>query len=554
MKLSPSARITEIISGENTQKAIMAGVDLLYTPVASTLGASGRTVIIEDIHGNPKPTKDGVTVAKAIVPMDSVERMASEIIKQASLNTADEAGDGTTTSTIIARGVVERGMKLMTDKSINYTDFNKGMTLAVQDITEMLVGQSQVINLDNIDTVATISVNGDNELGGIIADAFRKAGQHGVVLMEKSETNDTYVSVTEGFELENGYTSEIFVNQEESNRCEFDEAYVLVSNVKIEKLKQIEAQVEAAITNNIPLVIVSEMEDELKSIIAMNVSRRKIKAVIIEPSHFGIRRRDILNDLSITTGAVLIDDQTGDNFDTLIKVEGFGLGKIDKVTVERGKTVFFTEPSEALIEHTEALVKQLKNESNAAEKVFLEERIAKISSAVAIVNVGAASSTAQSEIADRVDDAIHATRAALSEGIVAGGGVAFRNVLAALTETVSDSVFKEAVQWVFGKKAQTTPTYRTFDNKATQAGYVCVLEAIVDPLRAVLFNADIKYDKDDFMVKNHGIDVKTGKKGNMFDLGIIDPIKVTKTALKNGVSAASTLLSTTSIIVNLRRI
>jgi chaperonin GroEL len=303
--------------------------------------------------------------------------------------------------------------------------------------------------------------------------------------------------------------------------------------VKIEKLKQIEAQVEVAITNNTPLVIVSEIDDELLAMLAMNVVRKKIKCVVIEPTHFGVRRRDILNDLAISTGATLIDDQTGDNFDTLTGSDedgnwnyvDFGLGSVNKITVERGKTVLFNEPTEALTEHTDGLVAQLKKTENLHEKKFLEERIAKISSAVAIVNVGASSNSEQSEIADRVDDAIHATRAALSEGIVAGGGVALQNVKVS----------------------------RTFDNPAIASGYECVLETIIDPLKVCLNNADIPYKKSDFRKKSWGIDVKTGENGNMFDMGIIDPVKVTKTALKNGVSAASTLLSTTSIIVNLRR-
>lgn len=528
-----NSRITEIVAGEDAQKAILEGVNLLYIPVASTLGASGRTVIIEDQYGNPKPTKDGVTVAKAIIPLDSVERMASEVIKQASLNTADEAGDGTTTSTILAKGLVERGLKAMSNKSINYTDFNKGMFLAVDDICVDLDKQAEKITLDNIDNVATISANNDEELGSVISDAFRRAGEHGVVIMEKSQTNSTYVSVTEGFELEKGYKTDVFVNQKESNRCEFDNAFILVSNVKIEKLNQIEPQVETAIANKTPLVIVSEMDEELLAMIAMNVVRKRIKCVVIEPTHFGIRRRDILNDLAISTGATLIDDQTGDNFDTLIAtnsageaiIEDFGLGGIDRVTVERNKTVFFTEASEELKQHTADLMVQRDNETNPSEKKFLEERIAKISSAVAIVNVGASSTSEQSEKADRVDDAIHATRAALAEGIVAGGGVAFHNVK--------------------GKKV--------FDNPVIQEGYNCVLETIIDPLKVCLSNGDIQYKKGSFRRKNFGIDVRTGVIGNMFDMGIIDPVKVTKTALRNGVSAASTLLSTTSIIVNLRR-
>ena len=534
MKIGNNSRVTEIISGEDCKNGILEGVLATYQPVADSTGASGRTVIIENSDGIPVPTKDGVSICKNITLFDPVERMASEVVKQASLGTLEEVGDGTSTSLIIAKGLVVRGLESMSDKSINYTDFNKGMTFAVEDISAELDRQSNKITIDSIENVATISANNDEKLGNVIADAFKKAGKHGVVLMEKSQSNDTYVSVTEGFELENGYKSDVFVNQAESNRCEFDNAFVLVSNVKIEKLKQIEPQIEVAITNNTPLVIVSEMDDELLAMLAMNVVRKKIKAVVIEPTHFGVRRRDILNDLAISTGATLVDDQTGDNFDTLSgsdeegnwKYTDFGLGSVDKVTVERGKSVFFNEPTDGLIEHTQSLVSQLNNQENPHEKKFLEERVAKISSAVAIVNVGASSNSEQSEIADRVDDAIHATRAALSEGIVAGGGVALHNV---------------------------KPAKRDFNNPAIMTGYKCVLSTIKDPLKVVLGNADIEYVKDDFKKKNFGIDVKSGIKGDMFELGIIDPLKVTKTALKNGVSAASTLLSTTSIIVNLRR-
>lgn len=525
MNLTTNTRVTEVIAGEDAQKAILEGVNLLYVPVASTLGASGRTVIIEDQHGNPKPTKDGVTVAKAIVPLDSVERMASETVKQAALNTADEAGDGTTTSTVIARGLVVKGLEAMRDRSVNYTDFNKGMTQAVKDICDALDLQAKKISIENIGEVATISANNDEHLGGIIAEAFALAGEHGVVLMEKAQTNNTYVSVTEGFELEKGFKSDAFINQKESNRCEFDNALVLVSNAKIEKITQIEPQLGTAMTNNTPIVIVAETDDDVLAVLALNVIRKKLKCVVIEPSHFGVRRRDILSDLAITTGALLIDDQTGDNFDTLIDVEDFGLGSIDKVTVERNKSVFFNETSDELRKHTEDLLTVLRNEENESEKKYLEERIAKISSAVAIVNVGASSTSEQSEIADRVDDAIHATRAALAEGIVAGGGVAFHNVA----------------------------PFTRFDNAVIQMGYDCVFDVIIDPLKCILQNADIEYIKEDFDKENWGIDVKTGKNGNMFDMGIIDPVKVTKTTLRNGVSAASTLLSTTSIIVNLRR-
>ena len=537
------SRITETVTGELAKKAILEGTELIYEPVASTLGAAGRTIIIENVHGSPAPTKDGVTVAKSIVPLDSVERMASETIKQAALNTGDEAGDGTTTATIIARGIVTRGLKTMEDKSMNYTDFNRGMNIAVKHICDNLDKQSKKIALENVASVATISANNDAALGAIIAEAFTKAGDHGVVIMEKSLTNSTYVSVTEGFELEKGYKTDGFVNVKESNRVEFHDALVLISNVKIEKVSQIDSQIRLSINKDIPLVIVAEVDEDIVAMLAMNVDRKKIKCVIIEPSHFGIRRKDILRDLAITTGAILVDDETGDNFDSLAAVrmqpnelgeleevptyENHGCGITDKITVERNKTIFMTEPIDELTEHVDSLVAQLENEKNPIEKNFLEERIAKISSAVAIVKVGGGSVQEQSEKADRVDDSIHATRAALEEGIVAGGGVAYKNV----------------------------KRLRNFDdNPVVQAGIDCVFDTILDPLKRVLFNGDITHRAVDFNKKNKGINVMTREVGDMFDMKIIDPVKVTKTALRNGVSAASTLLSTTGIIVNLRKL
>ena len=525
MNLRPTVRITETIYGESAQEGLLAGVKILHDPVASTLGASGRTVIIENIHGNPQPTKDGVTVARNIVPFDSVERMGCEIIKQASTNTADEAGDGTTTSTILAKAIIESGIKSMDNKSVNYTDFNRGMIKAVDFVCEELDKDAKKVNLDNIENVATISANNDAELGGIIASAFKKAGLHGVVLMEKSQTSETFVSVTEGFELEKGYRSEVFVTDTETNRAEHVKAAVLVSNVKIERFNQIEHFAEYAVTNNLPLVIVSEMDEALVAMLAMNASRGKIKMLVVEPTHFGIRRRDILSDLAIATGATLIDEETGDNFDTIDLDQ---LGFCPQVISDRSKTIFFNEIDESTAAHIAVLKSRIENETNPSEIKFLEERIAKISSSVAVVNVGAASETEQSEKADRVDDAIHAVRAALLEGIIAGGGIALHNVAS------------------FSELPKMT-------KKSEQAGFDCVIEAIKKPLQIILDNGDIEYKAEKFVKKNIGVNTKTGKYGDMFKLKIIDPVKVTKTALRNGVSAASTLLSTTTVIVNLRR-
>jgi len=541
--MKEAIRVTETIFGEDSQKGLLEGVRTLHDPVASTLGASGRTVIIENQYGNPQPTKDGVTVAKAIVPFDSVERMGCEIIKQASLNTATEAGDGTTTSTILAKAIIESGLEAMKDKSVNYTDFNKGMKDAVDMISKTLDESSKQVDLDNIESVAAISANNDEELGRTIADAFKKAGKDGVVLMEKSETADTYVSVTEGFELEKGYSSDVFVTDKETNRAEYRNALVLISNVKVERLAQIEPFAEYAITNNHKgLVIISEMEDAVMAALAMNKAKGNINVVVVAPSHFGIRRKDVLNDLAVATGGRLIDEETGDNFDEFaipqdasLRTQAFEaiesvLGSTRKVTIDKAKSVFFNEMTEDVFQHVEMLKKQMKKEKNPLEIRFFEERISKISSAVAVVHVGAASATEQGEKADRVDDAIHAVRAALLEGIVAGGGVALHNASSFLTLNSPD-----------------------FDNAAHEAGFNCVLDACYKPLQIILSNADVPYDASQFITPNYGLDVKKNTYGDMFEMKIIDPLKVTKTALKNGVSAASTLMSTTTTIVNLRR-
>jgi len=535
-------RVTETVYGDESQKGLLEGVRTLHDPVASTLGATGRTVIIEDQFGQPQPTKDGVTVAKAIVPLDSIERMGCEIIKQASLNTAKEAGDGTTTSTILAKAIIESGLESMKDKSVNYTDFNRGMQLAVDFISKELDEKAQKVNLNNIESVATISANNDGELGRKIADAFKKAGEHGVVLMEKSETADTYVSVSEGFELEKGYGSDVFVTDKETSRAEYRDALVLVSNAKIERLSQIEPFAEFAITfGNKALVVVADVDDSVMAALAMNKVKGNLKSVVIAPTHFGVRRKDILNDLAISTGGVMIDEETGDNFDQFaipndlqerdlaFETIAIALGNTEKVVADRSKTVFFNETTELVTEHIAVLKTQVENEKNKGEKKFIEERIAKISSAVATVHVGASSASEQVEKADRVDDAIHATRAALAEGIVAGGGVALHN-----TAVFAQLMYKDT-------------------NPAVDAGFMCVARACTKPVEVILSNGDIVYIPAEFISLNHGINVKTGKRGDMIKMKIIDPVKVTKSALRNGVSAAATLLSTTTTIVNLRR-
>lgn len=523
-------RVTETVYGEPALKAIMEGVKIIHDPVASTLGASGRTVIIEHPSGYPKPTKDGVTVAKSIVPFDSVERQGSEILKQASLRTAQEAGDGTTTAMVIAKAIMDLGIDVIKDKKINYTEFNSGMYRAYQEISDYLDKTSLKTTLKDVSHVATISANNDKALGDLITEAFIEAGENGSVLMEISEQPHTEIRKSEGFELESGYVNEVFVTNQEKDRVEYEGTHVLISNTKIERIEQIERFLAPCVAEGHPITIVAEMEDEVIAILGRNKIKNKFKFNLVTPTHFGVRRRDILSDLATVTGALLFDNDAGDNFDSIAKEDvEKALGFADKVVTTRRSTIFTVdETKEDVAEHISALKGRLDNEKNPTERKFLEERIAKVSSSVVTISVGASSRSEQSEIADRVDDAIHATKAALEEGIVAGGGVALHN---------ASSYIKEP----------------EFASNAELVGYRTVIEAIKQPLKQILENGDVQYKPSMFKKKNHGMNIKTRELGDMIEMNIIDPVKVTKSAVRNAISAASTLLSTTTIVVNLRR-
>lgn len=527
-QINAPVHVTETVHGEEALELLLEGVKLLHDPVASTLGASGRTVILEDRGANPKPTKDGVTVAKHIVPLDSFVRMGSEIIKQASLQTAEEAGDGTTTSTVIAKAIIDRGIKLLKDKKINYTDFNRGMQAAYKDIEKYLEARAVQVSLDNVESVATISANNDNELGRLIAEAFQKAGEDGIVLMENSQKTITEIKHTEGFELQKGYINEVFVTDQGRDRIVQDNPLILISNTKIERIEQIERFLAHAIRNDLPITIVSEFEDEVLAILGNNKAKRGYKFNAVNPSHFGVRRRDILTDLGVATGALVFDTDTGDNFDSIPDEEvGQVLGKAGQVITDRKKTVFFYEATDAIKERVDSLKERLKNEKDPREAMYIKERISKISSSVVTISVGASSEAEQSEIADRVDDAIHATKAALEEGIVAGGGV---------------SLYNASLEYRYPK-----------GTVAFKSGYSTVMESVQQPLKQILINGDYPFNEEDYTTPGHGIDILNRKRVDMVKKGIIDPVLVTKATVRNAISAAATLLSTTTVIVNLRR-
>lgn len=514
--------LTNTHTGQEALEGLMKGAEMVYEPVSSTLGAAGRTVIIEDLYGQPKPTKDGFTVAKSITPLDPVQRMGAEIIKQASIKTAEDAGDGTTTSCILSYNILLEALSLI-DSKYSYSQFDRGMQLAVEDITNYLEVEAHPVKKEDIVRVATISANNDGELGKIIAEAFIDAGENGMVIMRPSSNYKTSTSTTRGYELDKGFSNEVFSLGK--SKVEYSKPLILLSTVKIEKVDQIIQFLEVATQTGDPLVIVAEVDEDVQGILAHNVvNTKQIKCVVIPPSHFGVRRRDIMKDLAHYTGSTLIDADLNSNFEAY---DTSALGLVDQVVVTKNKTVFIGG------QDTTEYVQNLKddyNEENETEKKFLEERIAKISSAISFVYVGASSESELAEKNDRVEDAIFATRAAIESGVVPGAGVALANA--------SDSFSQMNVV------------------DAYNSGYKAVMKACYSPFAKILSNSGVPYKEPEPNPEDnvrYGYDAINDKWGDVMEMGIMDPLKVTVSALRNAVSAASRILSTSTVITNITK-
>lgn len=511
----------------DARKKLINGINVLADAVKITMGAAGNTVIIQDDYGKPKITKDGVTVAKSIVELeDPSESMGALVLSQAASKTASDAGDGTTTSTVIAQELINKADKVDGSKYL-LSEVKKGMEKAVVDVIEFLERNSVKVDNDILLNVATISTNNDEDLGRVIADAFIKAGENGVVVMEESKTSETYVEKSEGMELHRGYASRYFVNEPEKERCVLNDCLVFISDLKIQNIRQIAHLLEFALNSSKSLLIISEMEDDLLATITLNKLKGGMKVNVIKPPMFGIKRKEILDDIATLTGAVVVSDDTGDNFDN-VGVDFFGGCK--KVTSDKHKTTIVAHKVndgevEGKVKHLNSLIKSSKSD---VEKQWLSERVAKLVGGVSVVHVGANSEIELEEKKDRVDDAIHATKAAIEEGIVSGGGVALYD---ASLNIKSDG------------------------NKNEKMGYSLIVDAIRKPMWQIIRNA--REDVDD-VIKNiidcggvgYGYDVKSEKYGDMMEMGIIDPLKVTKNALRNAVSVASTVMTTGCTITN----
>ena len=512
----PSEIVKDLNFGDDAKSKIIRGVDKLAQAVKSTLGASGQCVIYEDARGNPVITKDGVTVAESVVLFDPVENMGATLIKEAARNTVKEAGDGTTTATVLAEALIkEVNKKEYVGKTTR--QIKEGINSGLKKVNKYLKEASYEIKGDMLQNVSAISCNNDLTLGTIISEAYEKVGKDGVVLMEGSETENTYVELVDGVQIESGLTSPHFVTDTDKQRAILENPLVLIVGSEIPNIRKIQNILEFVIKNNRSLLIVAPVSQQVKSALLMNKVKGTIKVNIIDLPGFGPTKRDTIEDLAILTGATVINEELGDDLDGIsLDI----LGEVDKVVTDDKSTVFTIQDiSVDVTARIEEVTKLRDKEKDGFLKRFLEKRISLLSGSVAIVKVGADSKVELKEKKDRVEDAIYATKAALKEGIVPGGGIALLNA--------SQNIEPENV------------------------GEKILLNAIKAPFETILYNAGIE-DYELPNVEGTGIDVVSGEIVDMIEHGVIDPLLVTKTALKNAISVISTIISANCVISNIR--
>ena len=510
----PSELVKNLDFGDEAKQRVIAGVNKLAQAVKSTLGASGKCVVYEDGRGKPVITKDGVTVAESVVLYDPVENMGATLIKEAARNTVRDAGDGTTTATVLAEALIKQIDAAVAD-GLTIREIKDGVNKTLEDVISYLNDTATDVDGDMLKSVSSISCNNDEKLGAIIAEAYDKVGKQGVVLMEESESDETYVDIVDGVKVECGITSPHFITNTEKHTCELDNPLVLICSSEIPNVRKIQNILEHVIKSNRSLLMVAPVAQQVKSALMMNKVKGNIKVNIIDLPGFGPTKKDATEDLAILTGATVFNEELGDDLD-LIKPEH--LGEAEFAVTDNKHTVLTLEGmTEGIEGRIDELHKHLAEEQNGYIKRKLEDRLAMLSGSVGIIRVGANSKVELKEKKDRVEDAIYATKAALQEGIVPGGGVALLN---ASQKILSD-----------------------------EAGRV-LLNALSSPYETILDNAGMKVGKD--MQDGYGCNVVTGGLVNMINEGIIDPVLVTKSALKNAVSVALTIMSADCVISNIR--
>jgi chaperonin GroEL len=510
----PSELVKDLSFGDDAKAKVITGVNKLAQAVKSTLGASGKCVIYEDGRGKPVITKDGVTVAESVVLLDPVENMGATLIKEAARNTVKEAGDGTTTATVLAEALIKQIDTAVAD-GLTIREIKDGVNETLDDVINYLNNISIDVEGDMLSSVSAISCNNDNKLGEIIAEAYDKVGKNGVVLMEESESEDTYVDVVDGVQVECGLTSPHFVTNTEKYTCELDNPLILICSSEIPNIRKIQSILEHVIKNNRSLLIVAPVTQQVKSALLMNKVKGNIKINIIDLPGFGPTKKDATEDLAILTGATVLNEELGDDLD-LMKPEHLGEAEFC-ITDDKSTVLTLEGMTEGIEGRIDELNGKLAKEKDGFIKKKLEERLAALSGSVGVIRVGANSKVELKEKKDRIEDAIYATKAALKEGIVPGGGIALLNA----SQKISTS----------------------------DAGKV-LLKALSSPFQTIMDNAGMKLNMG--MKEGYGCNVVNGTFVKMIDEGIIDPVLVTKSALKNAVSVALTVMSADCVISNIR--
>jgi len=506
------------------------GVDVLSNAVKVTLGPKGRNVVLEKKFGAPGITKDGVTVAKEIELEDPIENMGAQMVKEVASKTADIAGDGTTTATVLAQSIISEGLRNVA-AGANPMDLKRGIEKAVAKVVEHLKGQSQTVGTDakKIQQVAAISANNDENIGKLIAEAFGKVGKDGVITVEEAKGTETGIEVVEGMQFDRGYISAYFVTNSEKMEAELDKPYILIYDKKISNMKDILHILEKVAQQGAQLLIISEdLEGEALATLVVNKLRGTIKVAAVKAPGFGDRRKEMLQDIATLTKGIVVSEEQG------YKLENADLsylGRAERVAIDKDNTTIVggKGKKEDITARVNQIKAQIETTTSDYDREKLQERLAKLSGGVAVLNIGAATEMEMKEKKDRVDDALHATRAAVEEGIVPGGGVAFIRAVEALDKLKG------------GNDDETT-------------GVAIVKRALEEPLRQIVANAGIegsivvqkvKEGKGDF-----GFNAKEEEYENLYKAGVIDPTKVTRIALENAASIAGMLLTTECVVAD----
>jgi chaperonin GroEL len=514
------AIVKNLSFGEEARLKVFEGITKLTSAVSSTLGASGKCVMLEDNQGKPVITKDGVSVADSIVLLDPIENMGATLLKEAARKTVKEAGDGTTTATVLAHSILEQAYAVK--PPANQRKLKNGIERATEKVTEYLKSIAIPVSGDMIDHVATISTNNDKELGKVIADAFRAVGETGVVMMESTGLTTTEIEIIDGVQYDKGLVNSHFITSKNKREASLENPLVLIVESPVETIRQIQAVLEHVMKTNRALLIIADIDQSVLSVLAMNKVKGNIKVNVINAPTYGVNKKDMLSDLALLTGSTVINEDLGDDMD-LISPEHLG-SCLKSVTTDVDTVLQVGDLKDDVVALINEIKKQLEDNISPGEVIRLEKRLARLSAKVAIVKVGANSEVELKEKADRVEDAICATKAAIKEGIVPGGGIALLNASNILKDTIESN--EELV----------------------------LLDAIRAPFLTILANAGIDELPSDFNMfkEGYGLDVITGDVVNMIDSGIIDPLLVTNSALKNASSVATTILSTDCVINNLR--